>query len=1143
MGNMGALIRLCGRLSVDIRGEPRQGMLHGRQGRLLLAYLVLQRQRPTRRDELIEAIWGENGTPPSEGALAPVLSRLRRALAPVPIDGRDGVLLQLPEPAWIDVEAARAALAEARTAEAAERRLELAHEAARLVEPGLLPGLEASWLDAERTSLEHLRVEALESAANAALTIDPSLAEGLARSATAAAPFRESTWVALIASLRARGNVAEALQAYDEVRRLLRDELGAVPGRELVALHGRLLGKNDEPGPAQPQPPAPRSSAPPSARGATTKPTELLEREHELRAVGDALTRASFGEGGVVLFEGPAGIGKTRLLDELRRRAEEEGLKVLEARAGLLEREFAFGVVRQLLEPVADPELMVGPAAAAQAALSDADPAERDVGPIEGTFPILNGLFRLVERIARSNPLVLCIDDLQWSDAGSLRFTAYLARRVAALPVLVAASIRTGEPDADEALLGELAQEPITLTLNPRPLTRQATGELIRQRLGHEPDDAFTTACQEVTAGNPLLLRQLLGGLSAERVGPDAEHADVVRAIGPRAVARTVLRRLDRLEPSADAVARAVAVLGEQPGLPAIAAQAAVDEATAARAVQALARAEILRSDEPLGFVHPLIRDAVYSELPAPVRALEHERAARLLSELGTAPERVAAQLLLAPPRGDAWVVTRLREAADVAMRRGAPDVAMRLLERAQEEPPPDDQRAALAFELGGSAAYVRGPAGVEPLERAYAELSDPAERARAAIRLSHLLLFVRSPQEGVALAQKAADELPAGFDDFRDGLRAIRLVGAAFGAVDPAELRALDDVRRGPRGAGPGGRALTAMTALALALTCEPAGESTALAREAFSGGLDIIESTAAIALGSAALALGEPSEGLVAVERYVEYAMRKREILSSIGADLWGGIIQIWAGDLRAAADLLDRAHEGERLWGTKLDAVMAYSAAFSALVQLERGDPTAEVSETLHRVHAEDPRPDGARFWLASLAELALAEGRADEALHITRRLEPTRPPDTHPVWAPWRTLRARAVAQLGDAEKARALAREDLELARRIGAPWVIGRGLRILAEVEEPSARAVLAREAVGLLAETSARLELAKAHAVLAAALAAGGDGETAATEWAQVRDLAKGCGADGLAREAARALEATRAAHPAESLRPSGRP
>ncbi len=125
-----------------------------------------------------------------------------------------------------------------------ERLLD-AEEAATLVEPELLPGLDAPWLGEQRVALEHVRVEALELAATAAQAVEPSLAETYARAAVAAAPFRESTWVALIAALRVRGNVAEALQAYDEVRRLLRDELGAVPGRELVALHGTLLAEGD----------------------------------------------------------------------------------------------------------------------------------------------------------------------------------------------------------------------------------------------------------------------------------------------------------------------------------------------------------------------------------------------------------------------------------------------------------------------------------------------------------------------------------------------------------------------------------------------------------------------------------------------------------------------------------------------------------------------------------------------------------------------------------------------------------------------------------------------------------------------------------------------------------------------------------
>ena len=1130
-----AHIHLCGHLRLTMSGVAQELGLRGRQGRLLFAFLVLHRARPVPRDALVEALWGEDGLPPSEGALAPVLSRLRRAIEPATVAGRDSLALVLPEPAWVDVEVARDAVTRARAAGEASERLTHAKTAMKIAEPGLLPGLEAPWLTAERDALEHLRVEALELAAVAARASDPPLAESLAREAVAAAPFRESAWAALISALHARGNVAEALHAFEDVRTRLREELGAMPGRELLALHARLLADGDEPVSARAAI-APGATTLPSGTPASRRApgsraaADLVERDDELRAVDDAVARLTAGEGGVVLFEGPAGIGKTRLLGELRDRAGGHDVLVLEARAGLLEREFGFGVVRQLLEPVADPTLLEGPAAAARAVLSDA-------GTTEGTFPILNGLYRLIERLAAGRPVALCVDDLQWSDPASLRFAAYLARRVAALPVVLAATIRTGEPEADEALLGELAQEPVTIALTPRPLTASATRRLVSLRLGGDADAAFTAACHEVTAGNPLLLGQLLSALTAEEVRPTASAAAGVREIGQVAVARTVLLRLRRLPAPAAAVARAVAVLGEQPGLPAVAALAAADEPTAdepaaAAAIQALARAEILRGDESLGFVHPLIRDAVYSEFTAPERALQHRRAARLLSELGASPERVAAQLLLTTPRGDPWVVARLREAAQEALRRGAPDAAMRLLERAQAEPPPAADRAALAFELGGSAAYIRGPAGVEPLQRAYSELTDPAARARAAVRLSHLLLFVRSPAEGVALAGRATAELPGGdgFDDARDGLRAVRLVGAAFGAVDPTEFRALDDVRAGPRGTGPGARALTAMAALAVALTCGPAAEASALAREAFSEGLTAFEITAPVALASAALALGEPADGLDAIRRYAEHARRQGEILGSIGADLWGGITQIWAGDLPAAMALLERAHEGERLWGTKLDAVMAYSAAFTALVELERGDPPAAAAETLHRVHADDPRPDGARFWLASLAELALADGRPADAVGITERLEPARPADTHPVWAPWRSLRARALAALGDTTEARRLAEEDLELCRRVGATWVVGRGLRILAALPGPD-RVDMGREAVAQLGASSARLELAKAHATLGDALAQAGDGAEACAEWSAAAALAQACGAAQLARHATQAVAGTRAA------------
>ena len=176
---------------------------------------------------------------------------------------------------------------------------------------------------------------------------------------------------------------------------------------------------------------------------------------------------------------------------------------------------------------------------------------------------------------------------------------------------------------------------------------------------------------------------------------------------------------------------------------------------------------------------------------------------------------------------------TRLREAARLA-RCGAahPRARCGYLERAQAEPPPADQRAALALELGRRRAVrPRTRVGVEHLREAYDGLTDPVARGEAAIRLGRILLFVVAPGEAIELAERAAAELPPDAQDLRDGLEAFELIGVLFGAVDPAELARLDANRRGPRGTGPGARALTGMTALELAVSGGPAEEASALA------------------------------------------------------------------------------------------------------------------------------------------------------------------------------------------------------------------------------------------------------------------------------------------------------------------------
>src|SRR3954453_16654880 len=160
-------IQLCGRLIVELQGRRLEDTLRGRQGRLLFAYLALHRDRPVRHDELAEALWSGKGAPPAyESLLAPPLSRLRKALGPGVLEGRSELHLILPEDAWIDWEVAPERVREARRA-APQQAWEAAREAVEITERGLLPGLEAPWIDHKRAELADLRVEALEAMAMA----------------------------------------------------------------------------------------------------------------------------------------------------------------------------------------------------------------------------------------------------------------------------------------------------------------------------------------------------------------------------------------------------------------------------------------------------------------------------------------------------------------------------------------------------------------------------------------------------------------------------------------------------------------------------------------------------------------------------------------------------------------------------------------------------------------------------------------------------------------------------------------------------------------------------------------------------------------------------------------------------------------
>jgi DNA-binding SARP family transcriptional activator len=240
-------IQLCGKLAVELDGRRIENRLPGPQGRLLFAYLATNRLRPIARDDMIEALWPGKAPGAADASLSALLSKLRRALGAERLEGRTTVQLQLPEGTVIDLEAASEALHRAESA-IAKGDWGKAWGAARIplhVAPRpFLPGEDAPWIDEVRRQLDEMYVRSLELTAEASLGLGGSeidTAERSARSLVKVSPYRESGYRYLMSALDARGNRAEALRVYDELRTLLRDELGASPAAPTQELHRSLL--------------------------------------------------------------------------------------------------------------------------------------------------------------------------------------------------------------------------------------------------------------------------------------------------------------------------------------------------------------------------------------------------------------------------------------------------------------------------------------------------------------------------------------------------------------------------------------------------------------------------------------------------------------------------------------------------------------------------------------------------------------------------------------------------------------------------------------------------------------------------------------------------------------------------------------
>ncbi len=866
--------------------------------------------------------------------------------------------------------------------------------------------------------------------------------------------------------------------------------------------------------------------------GATAART-ILERADVLEAVSATLATAREGSGRCLVLEGGAGLGKSRLAAVACDSASAEGMVVLRARGAELERDFSFGVVLRLFEPllaVADEErdaLMSGAAALCEPLFTAAEGPPGTGG--ESEFPLLHGLHWLAANASERAPLLIAVDDAHWADPPSLRFLIYLLQRLDELPIALLVTSRPGQPDPQGRLMARIAGHELATAVPLQPLSDDGVARLVRLELDGA-DDELCAACAAATGGNPFYVRELVGALAAEGTPASREAA----ALRETPASKTILERIARLAPPATALASSVAVLGDGAPLERAAELSGLEADEAARAADALAGAAVLEAGPSLAFVHPIVREAVYADLPDAQRARAHARAAELLREAGADAELIASHLVEARGASGEWAVPALRAAAARARERGAPSAAVHYLGEALRIAVAAPDRAELLKELALAETRAHRETAVRHAREAIDAIEGPRGRAEAALEIGMALVDASRP-EAEEIFERGLEELgdsAVGDDELAMALRSSRAaIGFGHATTSPGELDAI--LARAARGvATPAERLMLAHGALAPALQGRDIDEVRRLARASLGGPLpDVTSPTAMGAYSLAATALfmaGELSESEGALNAVLASARERGAVLA------FGTLSHVRAHALHRLGRLDDAIVDAQSTldtvrygWEPELPAVHAVLAL--CLIERDELDAAAAAVDV----------PGGEQRWsetftwsdlLEARGRLHLARGENEAALEdflaCGERLEPLGA--SHPGVVPWRSGAAQAAMRLGRPELASGPANDALEAARGFGAPREIGLALRTAGTVAGGDRGIELLREAVETLRGSEATLELARALCELGAALLEEGHRLAAREALAEALDLAHRCRADRLEQTARERLVAT---------------
>jgi DNA-binding CsgD family transcriptional regulator len=853
----------------------------------------------------------------------------------------------------------------------------------------------------------------------------------------------------------------------------------------------------------------------------------LLEREREVDELERALAETEAGgDGRVVLLEGPPGIGKTALLEEMNERAEARGHRVLRATGSEMERDFGFGIVRQLfgsllrsLDAEGRARLFAGPVALAAAIFGMAEPGALDLTPTEAS---LYGLFWLVVGLTESGPLVLSIDDAHWADVASLRFVRYLGQRLDGVPVLTALAARPHEPGAQAETLRGLSDALGLEPIRPPLLSEAATATIVREQVGGASSPPVEAACHEATGGNPLLIESLLAELGGRHEAGDPIAVERISAMGSERVGAGVIERAAGLDPRGPDLVRAAAVLGDGADLRTLVALADLDREAAAAILDGLAHAAVFGADPGRRFAHPLLRTAVYEAIPPATRDAMHARAARLLREQGAEPEAVAAHLLLCEPGGDGEALAVLEAAAARAEERGAPESVVTYLGRALPEVDDPARRGAILHRLGHAGVALRDPASLEHLQAAAGSVGDPAHALDISLELADALAMAGIWDGALATIETTFERfgqsgLPALLDleAIRAAARGYDPASADLYAADLPRLLSLvrgrtDEESRHLRWLIAGLGSCQEMSREEVMALIGPAAQDWSVQRNGR-------ESSLIFQAAFGLLFVDALEEGEWLAAGLEEDARRRGSLLAMIGAVGFRAALDQHQGRLESAEQNVHTALDLIRRNELSLMALTTFlHYCLDSIVERPGLAHVADLVEGL-----EVPPPFGqtasGAFVLDVRSAVRLARGDRAGAVATLRELEAMmRPLRFGPRISCWRSRLALALPE-EEREEALHLAEEELALAAAVDSARAEGVALRALGLLRGgPEGIETLSRS-VARLEAARAPLEAARSLTELGAALGRANRRREAREQLGEAADLAQRCGAERL--------------------------